>query len=194
MSGGFMQANLILRSVKFCAALMVVAVAIIPAGISSAQTKGKAAAELHMCGLLSPEDVAPIVGARPMSQETTGGTTCLWGDPSRDPNKPRLLIQAPMFAQYAGDPLGGVNVPSRDRMETNFKANRKQVFEDKSAQAKDEPGLGKFAFSALTEDGVEIIILKKNGLLNIQFLTGKRGTPENVETIRKVAAKVAASF
>ncbi len=76
----------------------------------------------------------------------------------------------------------------------SFKANRKQAFDDKSSQAKDEPQLGKNAFSAVMDDGAEIIILKKNALLNIRCLNGKRGTPENVEAIRKVAAKVAASF
>ncbi len=68
------------------------------------------------------------------------------------------------------------------------------MFDDKTSHAKSEPQFGKDAFSALTDDGVEIIILKKTSLLNIHFLTGKRGTPENIDAIRKVTAKVAASF
>ena len=135
--------------------------------------------ELHMCSLLTESDVAPIVGARQLPQETRGGMTCMWGDPGTDPNKPRLLIQAPAYSATS---------------EMSFKANRKQAFDDKSSQAKDEPQLGKNAFSALMDDGAEIIILKRNALLNIRCLNGKRGTPENVEAIRKVAAKVMASF
>lgn len=139
----------------------------------------KKAYEIHMCSLLTESDVTPIVGAKQLAQETKGGTSCMWGDPGNDPNKLRLLIQAPAFSSTS---------------EMSFKANRNQVFEDKSSQAKDEPQLGKKAFSALMEDGAEIIILKKDALLNIRFLSGKRGTPENVDAIRKVAAKVAASF
>jgi hypothetical protein len=165
-----------------------------PAGISSAQTKSKTPPEVHICSLLTAADVAPIVGLRQTSQETTGGSTCLWGDPGNDPNKPRLLIQAPAFLVNGRDPSNGPVPGDQDRLESSFKVNRKQAFDDKSAHAKDERELGKFAFSALTDDGVEIIILKRNSVLNIRLMTGKRGTPENVEAIRKVAAKVAASF
>jgi hypothetical protein len=147
-----------------------------------------------MCSLLSEDDVAPIVGDHQIAQETKGGTTCMWGDPGTDPNKPRLLIQAPLFAPTATDPLSGVNTVSRDKLEASFKANRNQAFDDKTSHAKNEPQFGKDAFSALTADGAEIIILKKTSLLNIRFLTGKRGTPENIDAVRKVAAKVAASF
>jgi len=159
-----------------------------------AQKNEKTSRQLHMCSLLSEDDVAPIVGAHQIAQETKGGTTCIWGDPGEDPNKPRLLIQSPLFTPSAADPLSGVNTVTRDHLESSFKANRSHAFEDKSSHAKNEPQLGKDAFSALTDDGVEIIILKKTSLLNIHFLTGKRGTPENVDAIRKVAAKVAASF
>jgi hypothetical protein len=162
--------------------------------VSSAQTSGKTARELHMCSLLSEGDVAPIVGAHQVAQETKGGTTCMWGEPGNDPNKLRLLIQAPLFTQNATDPMSDANSVSRAKLESSFKANRNQAFGDKSSQAKNEPQLGKDAFSALTDDGAEIIILKKTSLLNIHYLTGKRGTPENIEAIRKVAAKVAASF
>jgi hypothetical protein len=161
---------------------------------SSAQTNGKTMQEVHMCSLLSETDVAPIVGAHQVAQETKGGATCMWGDPGNDQTKPRLLIQSPSFAQNSSDPLGGVNVPSRDKLESSFKANRSQAFDDKSSHAKDEPQLGKTAFSALTDDGAEIIILKKSSLLNIRFITGKHGTPENIDAIRKVATKVSASF
>jgi hypothetical protein len=139
----------------------------------------KNAPDVHVCSLLTRGDVLPIVGVNPVTQETKGGTTCMWGDPGNDPNKFRLLIQAPAFSATS---------------EMSFKANRKQAFDDKTSQAKDEPQLGKNAFSAVMEDGAEIIILKKNVLLNIRFLSGRRGTPENVEGIRKVATKVAASF
>jgi hypothetical protein len=156
-------------------AVLVAALAIAP-GISSAQ-KGKR--EIHMCSLLTPSDVTPIVGAGQISQETKGGLSCMWGDPGTDPNKPRLLIQAPAFSATS---------------EMSFKANRKQAFDDKTSQAKNEPELGKNAFSALMDDGAGIIILKKEALLNIHLMTGKRGTPENVDVIRKVAVKVAESF
>jgi len=171
-----MQTNGIRRYAGFVAVVFVAVLAITP-GISSAQ-KGKAP-EVHMCGLLTESDVAPIVGVKQLAQETKGGTTCMWGDPGNDPSKLRLLIQAPAFSSTT---------------EMSFKANRKQVFDDKTSQAKDEPLLGKNAFSALTDDGVEIIILKRNTLLNVHYMTGKRGTPENIEAVRKVAAKVAASF
>lgn len=186
------QRSEIFRSAVF--AVVVVAMLVISPRISSAQTNGKMAAELHMCSVLSENDVAPIVGAHQIAQETKGGTTCMWGDPGNDPNKLRLLIQSPSFAQNSTDPLSGVNSAGRDKLESSFKANRKQAFDDKNSQAKDEPQLGKTAFSALTDDGVEIIIMRKNSLLNIRYLTGKRGTPENVEAIRKAAIKVAASF
>jgi hypothetical protein len=162
--------------------------------IASAQKNEKAGRELHMCSLLSEDDVAPIVGAHQIAQETKGGTTCVWGDPGEDPNKPRLLVQSPFFAPNVTDPLSGVNTVTRDQLESSFKANRSHAFDDKTSHAKNEPQFGKDAFSALTDDGVEIIILKKTSLLNIHFLTGKRGTPENIDSIRKVAAKVAASF
>src|SRR5450755_97611 len=98
--------------------------------------------EVHICSLLTESDVAPIVGARQLAQETKGGMTCMWGDPGSDPNKLRLLIQAPAFSATS---------------EMSFKANRKQAFDDKTSQAKDEPQLGKNAFSALMDDGAEII-------------------------------------
>lgn len=188
-----MQRNLFHRNTAFFVMMFIFALAA-TARISPAQTKTKEAPEIHVCGLLTAEDVAPIVGVRQPSQETKGGSTCMWGDPSNDPNKPRLLIQAPSFDHNDRDPLNGVGRADRDRLESSFKANRKQAFDDKNNQAKDEPQLGKFAFSALTEDGVEIIVLKKNSLLNVRMLTGKRGTPENVDAIRKVTAKVSASF
>jgi len=175
-------------------AVAAVTIYLIAPRISFAQTNGKSTSELHMCSLLSEADVAPIVGAHQIAQETKGGATCMWGDPGNDPSKLRLLIQAPSFAPTATDPLSGVNSVSRDKLESSFKANRKQAFDDKNAHAKDEPQLGKTAFSAFTDDGAEIIILKKSSLLNIRFITGKPGTTGNVEVIRKVAAKVAASF
>ncbi len=161
-------------------------------GTSSAQ-KGKTAT-LHMCSLLTESDVAPIVGAGQISQETKGGLTCMWGDPGGSTNKPRLLVQAPGFARSPSADPSRTETTTEERMEASFKANRKQAFDDKTSHAKDEPQLGKSAFSALTDDGVEIFIMKKTTLLNIQYLTGKPGTPEDVETIRKAAAKVAASF
>jgi hypothetical protein len=171
-----MKSNLIRRYAGFLSAVLVAALAAAP-GISSAQ-KGKGR-EIHMCSLLAPSDVTPIVGAGQISQETKGGLSCMWGDPGTDRNKPRLLIQAPAFSATS---------------EASFKANRKQAFDDKDSQAKNEPTLGKNAFSALMEDGAGIIILKKEALLNIHLSTGKRGTPENVDVIRKVAVKVAESF
>jgi hypothetical protein len=192
-----MRTKLIQQSGTFAtvavAAVIAAALLTLPR-ISSAQTNGKTAPELHMCSMLSEDDVTPIVGAHQIAQETKGGTTCMWGDPGDDPNKLRLLIQAPSFAQNPTDPLSGVNSVARDKLESSFKANRKQAFDDKNSHAKDEPQLGKTAFSALTDDGVEIIIMKRNSLLNIHLLTGKRGTPENIDAIRKAAIKVAASF
>lgn len=166
----------------------------VPAIMRTSSFAQKKAPEIHMCSLLTESDVAPIVGAKQLSQETKGGSTCVWGDPGNDPNKPRLLIQAPGFDRGTNDPVLGGSTPIQGRLEASFKANRKQAFDDKSSQAKDEPQFGKNAFSAVMDDGTEIIILKKNALLNIRFLDGKRGTLENVEAIRKVAAKVAASF
>ena len=192
-----MRMNVIKRFEAFLTgffAAVIVAILVVSPQVSSARTAGNTAPELHMCSMLSENDVAPIVGAHQIAQETKGGTTCMWGDPGNDPNKLRLLIQAPSFAQTSTDPLSGVNAAGRDKLESSFKANRKQAFDDKNSHAKDEPQLGKTAFSALTDDGVEIIIMKKNNLLNIRFLTGKRGTPENVDAIRKAATKVAASF
>jgi hypothetical protein len=185
------------RSLVFAAAVFafaVVGIYLITPRISYAQTNGKTASEIHMCSLLSEADVSPIVGAHQIAQETKGGATCMWGDPGNDPNKPRLLIQAPSFSSDVNDPRGGPTTTSRDRLESSFKANRKQAFDDKNAHAKDEPHLARYAFSALTDDGAEIMILKNSNVLNIRFVTGNHGTPENIEAIRKVAAKVAASF
>jgi hypothetical protein len=164
------------RYAGFLSAVLLAVLAIAP-GISSAEN-GKTR-EIHMCSLLTPSDVTPIVGAGQISQETKGGLSCIWGDPGTDPNKPRLLIQAPAFSATS---------------EMSFKANRKQAFDDKTSQAKNEPGLGKNAFSALMDDGAGIIILKKDALLNIHLSTGKHGVPENVDAIRKIAVKVAESF
>jgi hypothetical protein len=183
-----------LSSVRWYAGLLVAvcsAVLAMTPGTSSAQ-KGKTA-NLHMCSLLTESDVASIVGAGQISQETKGGLTCMWGDPGGATNKPRLLIQAPEFTRPTTDPARS-ETTTEQRVEASFKANRKQAFDDKTSHAKDEPQLGKTAFSALTDDGVEIFIMKKTILLNIQYLTGKPGTPEDVETIRKAAGKVAASF
>jgi hypothetical protein len=159
-----------------------------------AQKTEKTSRELHMCSTLSEADVAPIVGAHQIAQETKGGTTCVWGDPSDNPNKPRLLIQAPLFAANPTNPLNGVTTVTTDQLQSSFKANRSQAFNDKSSHAKNEPQFGKDAFSALSDDGVQIVILKKTSLLNIRFLTGKPGTLENIEAIRKAAAKVVAVF
>jgi hypothetical protein len=182
-------------SVRWCSGFLVVvltsAMTLAP-GISSAQ-KGKTT-NLHMCTLLTESDVAPIVGAGQISQETKGGLTCMWGDPGGTTNKPRLLIQAPNFSPGLSPDSARTYATTEERIEASFKANRKQAFDNKASHAKDEPQLGKTAFSALTDDGVEILIMKKNILLNIQYLTGNPGTPENVETIRKAAGKVAASF
>jgi hypothetical protein len=167
------------KLIRSFAGIIVAVFVVAPVMTTTPSFAQKKTYEVHMCSLLTESDVAPIVGARQLAQETKGGMTCMWGDPGSDPNKLRLLIQAPAFSATS---------------EMSFKANRKQAFDDKTSQAKDEPQLGKNAFSALMDDGAEIIILKKNALLNIRFLSGKRGTPENVEAIRKVAVKVAASF
>ena len=189
-----MRVNKRPRNIVLCVVAFTVLI-FAAARISSAQTKTKTAPELHACSLLTVDDVVSIVGLHSPSQETHGGTTCcMWGDTGRDPNRPRLLIQTPTFAHGTRDPLDGVGVIDSERMQSSFKANRKQAFEDKTAQAKDEPQLGKNAFSALTDDGVEIIILKKSCLLNVHYMTGKRGTPENIDAIRKVTAKVSASL
>jgi hypothetical protein len=179
------------RYAGFLSAVLVAALATTPR-TSSAQN-GKSP-ELHMCTVLSESDVAPIVGAGQISQETKGGASCMWGDPGNNPDKPRLLIQAPNFNRSPSPDPRRTDTTTGERVEASFKANRKQAFDDKNSHAKDEPQLGKNAFSALTGDGVEILIMKKTILLNIQYLTGKQGTPENVETIRKAAGKVAASF
>jgi hypothetical protein len=186
-----MKTNLIRWHGGFLSAVLVAALVITP-GTSSAQ-RGKVP-DLHLCTLLTESDVAPIVGAGQISQETKGGTSCMWGDPGTNPNKPRLLIQAPDFTRSASPDPRRTDTTTEERLEASFKANRKQAFDDKTSHAKDEPQLGKTAFSALTDDGVEILIMKKNTLLNIQYLTGKPGTPENVDAIRKAAGKVAASF
>jgi hypothetical protein len=185
-----MNLNSMRRNTGLFVAVFAAVLAMMPR-TSSAQKK---APEIHMCSLLTDSDVAPIVGAKQVTQETKGGSTCMWGDPGNDPNKPRLLIQAPGFEQDSTDPVFGGSTPAQGRLEASFKANRKQAFDDKSSQAKNEAQLGKNAFSALMDDGAEIIVLKKAALLNIRFLIGKRGTPENVEALRKVAAKVSASF
>ena len=167
------------KLIRDCAGLILAAFAAVIAFTPTPLFAQKKAPEVHTCSLLTESDVAPIIGAKQLAQETKGGMTCMWVDPGNDPNKLRLLIQAPAFSATS---------------EMSFKANRKQAFDDKTSQAKDEPQLGKNAFSALMDDGAEIIILKKNALLNIRFLSGKRGTAENVDAIRKIALKVAASF
>ena len=189
-----MRTQLIWRTAKFCAAVVILRMALMPDGISLAQTKTSAPPDFHMCALLTAQDVEPIVGVRPVSRETKGGTTCIWGDPGNDPNKPRLMIQAPEFTRGTNDPILGGSTPVHGRLDASFKANRTQAFSDKSAHAKNEPQLGKTAYSALTDYGAQIVILRNKALLNIQYMTGKPGTPEDVETIRKLAAKVAASF
>jgi hypothetical protein len=186
-----MKSNSTWQYAGILVAIFSAALAITP-GISSAQ-KGKTT-DIHMCAVLAEADVAPIVGAHQISQETKGGTSCLWGDPGNNSDKPRLLIQAPDFARGASADPSRNETTTDERIESSFKVNRKQAFDDKTSRAKNEPQLGKNAFSALTDDGVEIFIMKKTTLLNIQFLTGKRGTEDNVEAIRKAAAKVAAAF
>jgi hypothetical protein len=183
-----------LNSIRRNAGLFIVVSAAVLATMPRTSSAQKKAPDFHMCSLLTEGDVTPIVGAKQVSQETKGGSTCMWGDPGKDPNKPRLLIQAPGFEQDSNDPVLGGSTPAQGRLEASFKANRKQAFDDKSSQAKNEAQLGKNAFSAVTDDGAEIVIQKKYCILNIQYLTGKRGTPENVEAIRKVAAKVTAAF
>jgi hypothetical protein len=190
-TGGFMKSNSIRWYAGFLVAVFSAALAITP-GISSAQ-KGKAM-EIHMCAVLAEADVAPIVGAHQISQETKGGTSCMWGDPGSNSDKPRLLIQAPDFARGPSADPSRNETTTEERIASSFKVNRKQAFDDKTSRAKNEPQLGRDAFSALTDDGVEILIMKKNTLLNIQYLTGKRGTEDNVDAIRKAAAKVAAAF
>jgi hypothetical protein len=185
-----MRTHPIALNVKFRTIILAVALAIVPAAVVSAQTERGTEPEVHVCGLLTALDVAPIVGARQTSQETKSGTTCVWGEPGNDPSKPRLLIQVPAFALGTNDPMLGGSVSTRARMEASFRANRKQTFDDKSAQAKDEPRLGKNAFSALTGDGVEIVIMEKNRLLNIQFMTGKRGTSQDLDAIRRLARRL----
>jgi hypothetical protein len=189
-----MRAQVFQLHISVRSAILVLALATMP-GICAAQATGAPPANvIHMCSLLTQMDVEPLVGERQPMQETKGGITCMWGDTGSDPNKPRLLIQAPAFGQSNNPGLGRVDLSVGDKVELSFKANRKQAFDDKDAHAKDEPQLGKNAFSALTNDGAEIIIAKKSTILNIRYITGKRGTPENVAAIRKIAVKVSASF
>lgn len=139
-----------------------------------------AAAQKIACDMLTPTDVKPLVPGNPKGDTTESGTTCVWGDIAGHSGKPWLMLQALKF--------------NSAKFEDSFNANRAKAFGDYPATAKDEPKIGRRAYSAITERGVELVFWKKYNLVSFQYFPGRPGTAADLDLLRVIATKIAATL
>lgn len=137
------------------------------------------AAEVSLCNLLAPADVAPLLGAAQSGTLGASGLTCIWGDMSGVGGKRGLMIQAPPVHGRAADAFTAIH----DKDSRNY-----------PAQTKDEPGIGDRAFSALKNYGVMFMVLTRDRVLQLQYSISKPGTDADLVALRAVAKKAVAAF
>jgi hypothetical protein len=137
-----------------------------------------ATAQTNICNLLTPADVAPLLGAAQAGRPGANGATCVWGDMGAAGGKMGLMVQAPAIGANA---------------EAAFRANRDRA-QNAPAQTKDEPGIGDQAFSQLTSYGAQFTVLKRGRILQLQYSTSKRGADADVAALRGVAKKAVVAF
>ena len=148
-----------------------------------AQAASQAAAPPDPCKLLTPADVAPLLGSEkpPHSFGTQGPLFgCTWGGAgSGGKNNYALMITTSQMPP-------GKAASNFDLVEKNALAHpdRAQV----------EPDLGDKAFSEIASYGVRILALKSGRVLQLQFTTGKTGTADQLAALRAIAKKAVAAF
>jgi hypothetical protein len=129
------------------------------------------------CGLLKAVDVAPLVGETPVSKGSPEGATCSWTGTKANH---KLLIIA----------YKNKNIPG----EMAFMGARHGAEAEEGSKVSDETGIGDKAFSAQTSFGAVFIVLKQGRILQLQYWTKTQGTNQDVDTLRPVVKKAAATF
>ena len=131
-------------------------------------------AQTDVCGLVKAADVAALLGGTPTP--TPQGTSCVW------------RVAAPQRT------LGVLTYSSGVQGEMVFAGARKGAERDAASKIADENGLGDKAFSVTPSFGAAFVMLKGGRVLQLQYLTGARGTPKDRDALRVVARNAIASF
>ena len=137
-------------------------------------------AQADECALITPADAAPILGGEKKAHTLGPGVGCTWGGAgSGGVNNHSVMILTP---QETASPAG-----------KRFASDERNALAHPE-KARLEHGLGDKAYSQLASYGVKIVILKGGRILQLQFVTGKPGTAEQLVLLREVAKKAAARF
>jgi hypothetical protein len=130
------------------------------------------------CGLLTPADVKPLLGAAKQPKPIEAVNGCTWGGAgSGPPNNFALMITAPASSTAA-----------------EYQQIKAMELKNHPDRVSKEPGLGGEAFGEITSYGARIVVLKGGRMLQIQFTTGKKGTAAQLDALRAVAKKATAAF
>jgi hypothetical protein len=154
--------------VLICGALAMAAALALP-GLLPAQTDA--------CALVKAGDAAALVGGTPVSKPSPQGGTCTW------------------TGSIAGHKLNILTYKNtRVPGEMAFLGAQQGAQADHDVKVSNEGGLGDKAFSATTSFGAIFVVLKQGRLLQIQYMTGSRGTIQDVAALRPIVQKAVAAF
>ncbi len=134
------------------------------------------AAQVDACGLVKASDVAVLLGGAATPTPAPKGTTCAWK--TTDPKR-RLAV---------------LTYSNRAPGEIIFGGARKGAEADAESKIADESGIGDKAFSITPSFGAVFVMMKSGRVLQLQFVTGSRGTATDRSALRVVARKAVAAF
>jgi len=155
-------------------AVLIALALLVPIGGLVPSARG--AAPSDACSLLAAGDLVPLVGANPARSATPGGQGCRWTGA-----RPKHEVHVLTYANLGVPP------------EAAFEGARRGLGASTGGKVALEAGIGDRAFSGTTSFGAVIVLLKGGRVLQLQYHTGAAGTPRDVEALRPVARKAAAS-
>ena len=134
-------------------------------------------AQTDACALVKAGDAAALLGGTATSKPTPGGQTCTWTGSASG----RKL----MILTYKNTRVPG---------ETAFMGAQQGAQADQDDKISNEGGLGDKAFSVTTSFGAIFVVLKQGRLLQLQYMTGSRGTSQDIAALRPIVQKAVAAF
>ena len=134
------------------------------------------AAQVDACALVKASDVEVLLGGASTPTPAPKGTTCAWktADPKRK--------------------LAVLTYSNRAPGEMVFGGARKGAEADAESKIADESGIGDKAFSITPSFGAVFVMMKGGRVLQLQLVTGNRGTAADRDALRVVARKAVAAF
>lgn len=135
------------------------------------------AAKYNACKYLTSADVSSLIGANATSELTQLGQNCTW---RAEGSKEKLMVRTQEQTRTPAD-------VAYDRYKNGPHFNY---------QIKEQPSLGDHAVTAITPYGIELMVLKHNEILFIQYGAGYgvKGSPEMLEKALPVFKKAADAF